>query len=122
MDRFSMRLCLGTTIVEDSSSKPAVQSKEQRIENIANRDRRYKTPRQNRSPIEHAGYASKTICIENRRRPARQKEEGVDAVGKEIDASWDSENTEDWIYASGKDSNRSRINMGQVGGINKIKV
>lgn len=56
------------------------------------------------------------MCIETKGRPARQKEEGVGAADKNTGASWDYGDKEDWIYASGKDSNRSRTNMGQVGG------
>lgn len=66
--------------------------------------------------IDHADCASRTMCIENKGRSARQREEGVVAADKNIGASWDYGDKEDWIYASNKDSNRSRTNMGQVGG------
>jgi len=106
-----MRLCLGITL-EDSSSKSAIQSKDNVLKTWLTEARDVKPI----CKIEHAGCASRTMCIENNGRPARQKEERVGAADKNTGASWDYRDKEDWIYASGKDSNRSRTNMGQVGG------
>jgi hypothetical protein len=79
-----MRLCLGTAL-EDSSSKSAIQSKDNVLKTWLTEAKDIKPI----CKIEHAGCASRTMCIENKGRPARQKEEGVGAVDKNTGASWD---------------------------------